>query len=222
MGRSRRHFPFLRRHDPDQVSRVRLHGHLSTVRCSPRNGRMSSGTKPFMSIGSIDFGSSLEVFSGVLSNFQDAACLRCTSHSAFPFHDGDIMNVALPVLPQDRGSREILICFSHLRWHFVFQRPSPSPDPCGQDYEVFYGKSRFSKTLTARVWTVPPSKKVSPFWSPPSAHERTRCVRRSKRSAGKLHCRLSPSPVRSLVLYPWALQFKSAHLRRCGCLRQHG
>lgn len=48
------------------------------------------------------------------------------------------MNVAVPSLPLDRGSRGMLLCFSHLRWNFVFQRPQHLLTRATQTYDVCY------------------------------------------------------------------------------------
>ena len=48
------------------------------------------------------------------------------------------MNVALLTKPHEQSSREIFLCFSHLRWNFVFQRPQHLLTRAASTYDVYY------------------------------------------------------------------------------------
>jgi glycosyltransferase involved in cell wall biosynthesis len=48
------------------------------------------------------------------------------------------MNVALLTKPREHSSREIFLCFSHLRWNFVFQRPQHLLTRAARAYDVYY------------------------------------------------------------------------------------
>lgn len=40
--------------------------------------------------------------------------------------------------PHDTGRRPLLVCFSHLRWNFVYQRPQHLLSQAARDYEVYF------------------------------------------------------------------------------------
>ncbi|MBW9091770.1 glycosyltransferase family 1 protein [Rhizobium wenxiniae] len=48
------------------------------------------------------------------------------------------MNVSLLTKPRGHSSREIFLCFSHLRWNFVFQRPQHLLTRATRTYDVYY------------------------------------------------------------------------------------
>jgi glycosyltransferase involved in cell wall biosynthesis len=48
------------------------------------------------------------------------------------------MNIVAPPMPLEPGSRDVLICFSHLRWNFVYQRPQHLLRRATRRYEVFF------------------------------------------------------------------------------------
>ncbi|MDR6821061.1 glycosyltransferase involved in cell wall biosynthesis [Neorhizobium sp. 2083] len=48
------------------------------------------------------------------------------------------MNIALLTKSREHGSREIFLCFSHLRWNFVFQRPQHLLTRATGTYDVSY------------------------------------------------------------------------------------
>lgn len=48
------------------------------------------------------------------------------------------MNIALTSMQLNGTSRDIMICFSHLRWNFVFQRPQHLLTRAARTYDVYY------------------------------------------------------------------------------------
>jgi glycosyltransferase involved in cell wall biosynthesis len=56
----------------------------------------------------------------------------------YPFRDGDNMNIALPQRPLAMASRGMLMCFSHLRWNFVFQRPQHLLTRAVRNHDVLF------------------------------------------------------------------------------------
>jgi glycosyltransferase involved in cell wall biosynthesis len=48
------------------------------------------------------------------------------------------MNIVAPPMPLEPGSRDVLICFSHLRWNFVYQRPQHLLRRATRRYEVSF------------------------------------------------------------------------------------
>ena len=59
------------------------------------------------------------------------------------------MNFAFPSLPREPGSREMFLCFSHLRWNFVFQRPQHLLTRAARVYDVFYWEEPVFEDIAA-------------------------------------------------------------------------
>jgi glycosyltransferase involved in cell wall biosynthesis len=59
------------------------------------------------------------------------------------------MNLAFSPLPREPGSRGMLLCFSHLRWNFVFQRPQHLLTRAARVYDVFYWEEPVFEDIAA-------------------------------------------------------------------------
>jgi glycosyltransferase involved in cell wall biosynthesis len=59
------------------------------------------------------------------------------------------MNVALLTKPRELGSRAIFLCFSHLRWNFVFQRPQHLLTRATRTYDVHYWEEPIFEDIPA-------------------------------------------------------------------------
>jgi UDP-galactopyranose mutase len=57
----------------------------------------------------------------------------------------------MTIPPKDEPSSYDLICFSHLRWHFVFQRPQHLLSRCAKSRRVFYVEEAISYEGAARL-----------------------------------------------------------------------
>jgi glycosyltransferase involved in cell wall biosynthesis len=59
------------------------------------------------------------------------------------------MNLAFSPLPREPSSREMFLCFSHLRWNFVFQRPQHLLTRAARVYDVFYWEEPVFEDMAA-------------------------------------------------------------------------
>lgn len=83
-----------------------------------------------------------------------------------PFAGGQQMQ------PQRANARPLLLCFSHLRWNFVFQRPQHLMTRAARDYEVFYIEEPVD--AAAPGWQITRDKGVTiatPQLPPGGSHE---------------------------------------------------
>ena len=61
------------------------------------------------------------------------------------------MNNGMPPSPRPSPARPLLICFSHLRWNFVYQRPQHLLSRCAKERRVFYVEEPIFDAPTPRL-----------------------------------------------------------------------
>src|SRR5262249_53356391 len=116
------------------------------------------------------------------------------------------------------GPSDVLVCFSHLRWNFVFQRPQHLLIRAANDYRVFFfeepryagdGTIRLERTATPEGVTV-----VTPVL--PERMRPTDVTRAQRRLLVQLLAELEPERLILWYYTPMALAF-SRHLVGDAC-----